>query len=167
MTVKIQRAFSVCVLLIFSAALNSCGNGYKSVLPEEVRTSASTWYLTSKYEFLGESAAPSPSPHFQAEMKLARRVEKALEQKLRLSKSNTPDADITITIQARQMRGGSSGSSRRMKRQRVFLIEFFDNTGRRIGEFYERNQSYTYIGGKNGQRLADRLADDIAAILEP
>lgn len=164
MTTKKQKTFILCVLMILSTALYSCGNGYKSILPEEVKKSASTWYLTSKYEYRGESAAPSPTPRFQAEMKLAKRVEKALELKLSLNKSNAPGADITITIESRQFRRSAGSSSLLVKRQRVYLIEFFDKSGRRIGEFYERNQSYT--SGTNRQRLADRLADDIAAILE-
>ena len=165
MTIHAQKALIVCALALLAIALYSCGNGYKSILPEEFKTGASTWYLTSKYEYQSESATPSSTPRFQAEMKLAKRVEKALEPMLALRNSHMPGADITITIQSRQMRGGSGGSGRGMKRQRVFLIEFFDKSGRRIGEFYERNQSYT--GGKNRQRLADRLAADIAAILEP
>ena len=153
-----------CFVLAFALfALSNCGGGIESLVPDETLRRAQTWRIMSHYDY---QAPPDERFVVTAEQRsLVERVKELAIPQIPLTHADTPTADIVVTLEQRQQSSGYGQVKGLRRREFIWWVRFFDRSGRKLGEFVERNQGL--IQAANPTKLARKLAKDISAALTP
>ncbi|HSH00045.1 MAG TPA: hypothetical protein VLB27_08345 [candidate division Zixibacteria bacterium] len=154
------KQLQLVVPLAIAAALSACGGGLETLIPAETLQRAKTWRIAHHYDIKTPAA---PNLQATAEQRaLAASVRAFAEPQITLAYVEN-NADITVTLERGFQQAGYGQISGLTRRETIWWVRFLDTSGKKLGEFVERNQHLTEA--TNSTELARKLAGDIAAAL--
>lgn len=140
--------------------ITSCGSPANR-LPFETLAIAENWRLLYHYDFLGSKADRLRiSPEQRATVISLR---EALRQRVKLAYWDSPEADITVTIEERQRASGFGQMQALQRREYSWWIRFYDSKGKLLAEYRESRQSL--IRQSDSQALINALREQITRAL--
>lgn len=160
---RLTTTFIVTTLSVATLATFGCG-GSPVIVPENTLANAKSWQILLASDY--ENREEFDNRRVDEQRGFLSMVAKDLEPLLSSPRSDSPQADLIITLEEYLMSSDVSGRSPLQRRELAWEVQFFNAQGDRIGRMLDRDQSsgHTAITENRAAELAHNIARALGAL---